>query len=114
MVFLRDQDLSPQKQLELGAYFGEVEVNPQDAYVPGLPGATVVWFVSPLLKSKKRDLMLALLSGQLSPRLCRCSTTTSATLLAPSAGTLTWRMSTNLRGTRKCSLDEASLVLTAC
>ncbi|KAK8008329.1 alpha-ketoglutarate-dependent taurine dioxygenase [Apiospora marii] len=43
VVFFRDQDLSPQKQLELGAYFGEVEVNPQDAYVPGLPGATVVW-----------------------------------------------------------------------
>ncbi|KAL0934062.1 Alpha-ketoglutarate-dependent sulfonate dioxygenase 5 [Colletotrichum truncatum] len=43
VVFLRDQDLSPQKQLELGAYFGEVEVNPQDAYVPGLPGTTVVW-----------------------------------------------------------------------
>ncbi|KAK6822568.1 hypothetical protein PG987_014113 [Apiospora arundinis] len=43
VAFFRDQDLSPQKQLELGAYFGEVEVNPQDAYVPGLPGTTVVW-----------------------------------------------------------------------
>jgi hypothetical protein len=43
VVFFRDQDLSPQQQLELGRHFGEVEVNPQDAYIPGLPGTTVVW-----------------------------------------------------------------------
>lgn len=62
MVFFRDQDLSPQKQLELGAYFGEVEVNPQDAYVPGLPGTTVVWFVSPCSKSSCSLVVLTSLS----------------------------------------------------
>jgi len=36
VVFFRDQDLSPQQQLELGAYYGEVEVHPQVPSVPGL------------------------------------------------------------------------------
>lgn len=43
VVFFRDQDLSPQKQLELGKYFGEVEIHPQVPHVPGLQGATVIW-----------------------------------------------------------------------
>ncbi|KAF2167408.1 hypothetical protein M409DRAFT_54010 [Zasmidium cellare ATCC 36951] len=51
VVFLRDQDLSPQQQLELGAYFGEVEVHPQVPHVPGLPGTTVMW---PALATKER------------------------------------------------------------
>ena len=36
VVFFRDQDLSPQQQLELGRYYGEVEVHPQVPAVPGL------------------------------------------------------------------------------
>ncbi|KAH9827400.1 Alpha-ketoglutarate-dependent taurine dioxygenase [Teratosphaeria destructans] len=43
VVFFRDQVLSPQKQLELGWYFGEVEIHPQAPHVPGLPGTTVIW-----------------------------------------------------------------------
>ncbi|KAJ9625108.1 hypothetical protein H2203_005063 [Taxawa tesnikishii (nom. ined.)] len=43
VVFFRDQDLSPQKQLDLGKYYGEVEVHPQVPCVPGLPGTTVIW-----------------------------------------------------------------------
>ncbi|KAM0706118.1 hypothetical protein Q7P35_006667 [Cladosporium inversicolor] len=43
VVFFRDQDLSPQKQLELGKYFGEVEIHPQVPHVPGLQGTTVIW-----------------------------------------------------------------------
>ncbi|TKA24214.1 hypothetical protein B0A50_05978 [Salinomyces thailandicus] len=43
VVFFRNQDLSPQKQLELGHYYGEVEVHPQVPCVPGLPGTTVIW-----------------------------------------------------------------------
>lgn len=43
VVFFRDQDLSPQKQLELGQYFGEVEIHPQVPIVPGLPGVTIIW-----------------------------------------------------------------------
>lgn len=53
VVFFRDQDLSPQKQLELGNYWGQVEKHPQARYVP-LPeqyldnklegsGITVIW-----------------------------------------------------------------------
>lgn len=53
VVFFRDQDLSPQKQLELGKYWGQVEKHPQARYVP-LPeqyldntlegsGITVIW-----------------------------------------------------------------------
>lgn len=33
VVFFRDQDLSPQKQLELGKYWGQVEKDPQARYV---------------------------------------------------------------------------------
>jgi hypothetical protein len=36
VVFFRDQDRSPQKQLELGEYYGEVEIHPQVPHVPGL------------------------------------------------------------------------------
>lgn len=43
VVFFRDQDLSPQKQLELGQYYGEVEVHPQVPIVPGLPGVSIIW-----------------------------------------------------------------------
>ena len=41
VVFFRDQDLSPQKQLELGEYWGQVEVHPQ---APRLEdGISVIW-----------------------------------------------------------------------
>lgn len=49
VVFFRDQDLSPQKQLELGHYFGQVEVHAQAARVPQtvngekLDGISVIW-----------------------------------------------------------------------
>lgn len=50
VVFFRDQDLSPQKQLELGDYWGQVEVHPQGPYVPipgleaGTPsGISIIW-----------------------------------------------------------------------
>lgn len=43
VVFFRDQDLSPQKQLELGNYYGEVEIHPQVPILPGLPGVTIIW-----------------------------------------------------------------------
>ncbi|CCH40887.1 Alpha-ketoglutarate-dependent sulfonate dioxygenase [Wickerhamomyces ciferrii] len=43
VVFFKDQDLSPQKQLELGAFFGNVEIHPQFQHVPGLPGTSVIW-----------------------------------------------------------------------
>ena len=43
VVFFRDQDLSPQKQLELGHYWGQVEVHAQVPRVPGLDGVSVIW-----------------------------------------------------------------------
>lgn len=43
VVFFKDQKLSPQKQLELGHYFGQVEKHPQTSQVPGLPGITTIW-----------------------------------------------------------------------
>ncbi|ODV58947.1 TauD/TfdA dioxygenase family protein [Ascoidea rubescens DSM 1968] len=43
VVFFRDQKLSPQKQLELGQYWGQVELHPQSPRVPGLPGVGVIW-----------------------------------------------------------------------
>ncbi len=43
VVFFRDQDLSPQKQLEIGKYYGPVEVHPSVSYVPGLPGVSIIW-----------------------------------------------------------------------
>lgn len=49
VVFFRDQDLSPQKQLELGRYFGKVEVHAQVPRVPNavdgedLNGISVIW-----------------------------------------------------------------------
>ncbi|KAJ3869375.1 taurine dioxygenase [Lentinula novae-zelandiae] len=43
VVFFRNQDISPQQQLALGRYYGEVEVHPQVAQVPGHPGVTVIW-----------------------------------------------------------------------
>ncbi|CRG86289.1 Putative alpha-ketoglutarate-dependent sulfonate dioxygenase [Talaromyces islandicus] len=43
VVFFRDQDLTPQKQKELGDYYGEVEIHPQVGHVPGVPGITVIW-----------------------------------------------------------------------
>ncbi|KAH3671474.1 hypothetical protein OGAPHI_000176 [Ogataea philodendri] len=43
VVFFRDQKLSPQKQRELGDYWGRVEEHPQAPQVNGLPGVSVVW-----------------------------------------------------------------------
>ncbi|MCJ1308191.1 hypothetical protein MMC25_001843 [Agyrium rufum] len=43
VVFFRDQDISPQQQLELGKYYGAIEVHPQVPQVPGEPGVTVMW-----------------------------------------------------------------------
>ncbi|KAL8746084.1 MAG: hypothetical protein Q9190_001869 [Brigantiaea leucoxantha] len=43
VVFLRDQDISPQQQKELGEHFGEIEIHPQVPQVPGIPGVTVMW-----------------------------------------------------------------------
>ncbi|GME91661.1 unnamed protein product [Ambrosiozyma monospora] len=43
VVVFKDQKLSPQKQLELGEYWGQVERHPQTIQVPGLPGITTVW-----------------------------------------------------------------------
>ncbi|GAA5922869.1 hypothetical protein JCM1841_003767 [Sporobolomyces salmonicolor] len=43
VVFFRDQDLTPQQQRDLGAYFGEVEVHPSAPQVPGLPGVSIIW-----------------------------------------------------------------------
>lgn len=43
VVFFRDQKLPPSKQRELGSYLGNVEVHPQAARVPGLPGISVIW-----------------------------------------------------------------------
>ncbi|EDK44623.1 hypothetical protein PVL30_003646 [Lodderomyces elongisporus] len=44
VVFFKDQDLSPKKQLELGKYWGQVEVHPQVPRVgPDYDGITVIW-----------------------------------------------------------------------
>ncbi|RCK58127.1 putative alpha-ketoglutarate-dependent sulfonate dioxygenase [Candida viswanathii] len=44
VVFFKDQDLSPQKQLELGHYWGQVEVHPQATRIgPEFDGVTVIW-----------------------------------------------------------------------
>ncbi len=43
VVFFRNQDLSPQIQLEIGEFFGTVEKNPVAAQVPGYPGITTIW-----------------------------------------------------------------------
>ncbi len=43
VVFFRDQDLSPQKQLAIGQYYGQVEDHAQVPFVPGLNGITVIW-----------------------------------------------------------------------
>ncbi len=43
VVFFRNQDLSPQKQLEIGKYYGPIEVHPSGAYVPNLPGVGIIW-----------------------------------------------------------------------
>ncbi|KIK56607.1 hypothetical protein GYMLUDRAFT_204569 [Collybiopsis luxurians FD-317 M1] len=43
VVFFRNQDISPQQQLALGKYYGQVEVHPQVAQVPGHLGVTVIW-----------------------------------------------------------------------
>ncbi|KAL4871532.1 hypothetical protein BDV12DRAFT_206272 [Aspergillus spectabilis] len=43
VVFFRDQDISPQQQKALGEHYGEIEVHPQVAQVPGVPGVTVIW-----------------------------------------------------------------------
>ncbi|ODV66258.1 hypothetical protein HYPBUDRAFT_153700 [Hyphopichia burtonii NRRL Y-1933] len=34
VVFFKDQDISPQKQLEIGRYWGQIERHPQAPYVP--------------------------------------------------------------------------------
>lgn len=43
VVFFRDQDLAPQRQLEIGQFFGNVEIHPNNYRVPGLPGTAVIW-----------------------------------------------------------------------
>ncbi|KAI1113759.1 alpha-ketoglutarate-dependent sulfonate dioxygenase [Nemania sp. NC0429] len=43
VVFFRNQDISPQQQLDLGRYYGVPEVHPQVAQVPGHIGVTVIW-----------------------------------------------------------------------
>ncbi|KAK3334056.1 hypothetical protein B0T19DRAFT_145575 [Cercophora scortea] len=43
VVFFRNQDITPQQQKELGEWYGEPEVHPQAAQVPGVLGATVIW-----------------------------------------------------------------------
>lgn len=43
VVFFRDQDLLPQKQLEIGQFYGNTEIHAQAQRVPGLPGTTVIW-----------------------------------------------------------------------
>lgn len=43
VVFFKDQKLAPQKQLELGHYWGQVEKHPQTTQVPGYPGITSIW-----------------------------------------------------------------------
>ncbi|KAL1900578.1 hypothetical protein Sste5346_002301 [Sporothrix stenoceras] len=43
VVFLRNQDLTPQQQRSLGQHYGEVEVHPQVPQVPGVEGVTVIW-----------------------------------------------------------------------
>ncbi|WWD17863.1 hypothetical protein CI109_102307 [Kwoniella shandongensis] len=42
VVFFRDQDLSPQGQLELGKHFGVPEVHPTAARVPNQPGISII------------------------------------------------------------------------
>lgn len=51
VVFLRDQDITPQQQRALGEWYGEIEVHPQVPQVPGAPGVTVMW---PDLQIKER------------------------------------------------------------
>lgn len=53
VVFFREQDLAPQKQYELGEYWGVVEKHPQQVHVPGIHGITVIWvnLFEKLLKS---------------------------------------------------------------
>jgi alpha-ketoglutarate-dependent taurine dioxygenase len=43
VVFFRDQDITPQQQVDLGEYYGKVEIHPQVPQVPGVPGVTVIW-----------------------------------------------------------------------
>ena len=74
VVFFRDQDLSPQRQKELGEWYGEVEIHvslfcyhealsrkemkannirkPQTPQVPGILGVTVIW---PALQATERS-----------------------------------------------------------
>ncbi|GME70836.1 unnamed protein product [Ambrosiozyma monospora] len=54
VVFFRHQKLSPQKQLELGEYWGRVEKHPQAYQVNGLPGITVIWNDFAALKNQKK------------------------------------------------------------
>lgn len=42
VVFLRDQDLSPQEQKKVTEHFGEIEVHPQVPQMPGVDGCIVV------------------------------------------------------------------------
>ncbi|KAJ5097915.1 Taurine catabolism dioxygenase TauD/TfdA [Penicillium argentinense] len=58
VVFFRDQDISPQQQKELGEWIGEIEVHPQVAQVPGVPGVTVIL---PELQAAESDLILGYL-----------------------------------------------------
>lgn len=42
-MFFHNQKLGVRKQVELGEYWGNLEVHPQGARVPGIPAATVMW-----------------------------------------------------------------------
>ncbi|KAI0143721.1 alpha-ketoglutarate-dependent sulfonate dioxygenase [Xylariaceae sp. FL1272] len=52
VVFFRNQDISPQQQLDLGKYYGVPEIHPQVPQVPGELGITVIW---PDLQSTERS-----------------------------------------------------------
>lgn len=42
VVFLRDQEITPQEQLKLGEYWGKVHHHPSGAVLPGLPGVQTI------------------------------------------------------------------------
>ncbi|KAI0205244.1 alpha-ketoglutarate-dependent sulfonate dioxygenase [Astrocystis sublimbata] len=52
IVFFRNQDISPQQQLDLGKYYGVPEIHPQVPQVPGELGVTVIW---PDLQATERE-----------------------------------------------------------
>ncbi|AOW04398.1 hypothetical protein LXG23DRAFT_55687 [Yarrowia lipolytica] len=56
VVFFRDQDLPPAKQLEIGQFWGsQIEKHPQVPHVPGYPGITVLWPDHQILEGRKAN-----------------------------------------------------------